>query len=61
MAEGYAAIHAAGSLAAELLFLHGKVKFVPVVNALEGGPVQRELSEVFDKSSRFSHGCIIWG
>src|SRR5262249_54861700 len=53
--EWNAAIHAARSLFLEFRLLHVKVKLVPVLDALDRRPVQRQLSQVFNKSGGFAH------
>jgi hypothetical protein len=55
MAEGNATIHAAGGLVAEFFFLHVEMEFIPVANALYRWAVQRQFTEVLDKSCGFAH------
>ena len=55
VAEGDAAIHAAGALLAELALLQVVVEFVPVADAFEGRAVQRQFAQVFDEASGFTH------
>src|SRR6185436_10284060 len=55
VAEGNAAIHAAGGLFLEFFVLHVLVKLEPIANALAGLAVHRQFPEVFNESSRFSH------
>ena len=55
MAVGDAAIHAAGGLVPQLLDLGMEVKLVPVFDALQSGPVQRQLARKIHESSRFAH------
>src|ERR1035438_9633882 len=50
-----AAIHAAGSLLAELRLVQVQMELVPIANALQGRAVQRQLAQVFDKACGFAH------
>ena len=56
VAEGHAAIHAAGALVAELLLLHVVMKLVPVAHALQRRTVHGQFPQIFDESSWFAHG-----
>jgi hypothetical protein len=47
VAEGNAAVHAAGALLAEFGFVEVQVELVPVADAFEGGAVEGEFAEVF--------------
>src|SRR5204862_2783548 len=55
VAERNPAIHAAGCLFAKLVLLHVEVELIPVANAFYRWTVQRQFTEVLDKSGRFAH------
>jgi hypothetical protein len=55
VAERDAAIHAARALLAELGFVQMQVKLVPVANAFEGWPVERQFAQIFYESSGLAH------
>src|SRR5262249_36410422 len=58
--ERDAAVHATGGLVLELLGVHVFMELVPVTDAFVGFAVRRQFPEVFNESSRFSHGlsCV---
>ena len=55
MAEGNAAVHAAGSLLLQLRFLERKVNLLPVVDSLLGGPALKRLPLKFHKTGHLTH------
>ena len=55
VAEGNAAVHAAGALLTELGFLQRLVKFMPVLDAHHGGAIQRQFAKIFQVSGWFTH------
>ena len=55
MAEGDPAIHTPTRLLLEFFFLHVEMELIPVADAFNGGTIQRQLAQIFDKSSRFAH------
>src|SRR5262249_12393159 len=55
VAEGNAALHAAGRLLTEFLFLHVEMELIPIANAFDRWTVQRQFAQVLDKSGRFAH------
>ena len=56
VAEGDAAVHAAGALLFEAFFGEVKVKFLPVLDALERIAVGGQFAGEFDEAGWFSHG-----
>src|SRR5205814_933908 len=56
VAEGDAAIHAAGALLAEFGFLQVEMELLPVLDAFDGRPIQRQFAEIVDEACGFSHG-----
>src|ERR1017187_2904539 len=58
MAEGDAAIHAAGALRAGALLRKRQVDFKPVLDALSDWTALRGLTRVFEKTSDFTHGFV---
>ena len=59
MAEGKAAIHAAGALQPEFVFRHVLMKLFPILNAFDSRTIQRQFSKVLYESSGFSHFSLL--
>jgi hypothetical protein len=55
VAKGNSAIHAARALLLEFGDFHVMMEFVPILDALDRGSIQRQLAEILNKSGRFSH------
>src|SRR6266481_2427410 len=53
--ERNATIHASGRLLAELGLRHVMMELIPILNTLHGRTVQRQLTQIIDKSCRFAH------
>ncbi len=58
VAKGNAAVHAACALGPEFVLGHVLVDFVPVLDAIAGGAISGQLSDVFNKASWFSHRSL---
>src|ERR1022692_1727442 len=56
VAEGHAAIHAAGALRADFFFGEIEVDFEPVVDALRCGAALGQFAGVFEEAGGFTHG-----
>jgi hypothetical protein len=61
VAEGDAAVHAAGALLAQLGFVEGFMELVPIADALERGAVEWEFADVIEESGGFAHDAVTEG
>jgi hypothetical protein len=60
MAERDAAIHASRALVAEFSLVHVEMKLGPVVEAVEGGAIERGLPHIFKESGWLAHDGVWW-